>query len=644
MASLNQDNRLLRIDTPVGKDVFVATELHGEEAISELFQFSVDLLSTELEITPDKMVGQKVTVSIHYNKEHTRYINGIVNQFSAYGVVDGTRRYVASIVPTMWLLTLNRSSTIYAAKTTKDIVSDLLKSAGVDFKYDASTNDKREYCIQYQETDFEFVSRLLAEEGLSYYFTHQSGKHQLVIVDKNSQYLDCGEKKVDCEDENAGAATQLSRVISWQRQYQMHTGKLAMTGYLESTAGKGQNVSISTRNKTLKNLSKFQRDFHEAAVPYSMKAEMPDYGSKISQKKAGELILEAEESGFDVATGAGNCCTFQAGGRFELTHRLKSETGKYLLTHVSHEVIGTDDHNEYHNTFSCVPATTPVHPAPPANRLRINGPQLATVLEVKAGDSPGAADPQLMVKVRFYWDEKLSSCWVRVMQNYASSGEGAVFVPRLGSEVVVEFIGGDPDRPLIMGAVYNSENKAPQYSKTQSGFKTGSKNFNELRFDDKSGSEEIYMKAGKDFNFLVVNDETGEIQNDQTHTIKNDRTVTVEGNQTHTVKKDQKVTVSGDQKNKIDGAHKLEVGKDSTYKAGKTITIDAGTSITLKVGSSKIVIDNSGITFKGTKIKGTANATLEFKGNATAKFEGGALTDIKSGGMLNVKGSITKVN
>lgn len=668
MSSLNQDNRLLRIDTPVGKDVFVAVELHGEEANSELFQFNVELLSTEFEITAAQMVGQKVTASIHYLSDQTRYINGIVSQFCAYGVVDGVRRYTATIVPTMWLLTLSQSSTMHSGKTTKDIISAILKSASVDFKYNASANDKREYCIQYQETDFDFVMRLMAEEGLSYYFSHDNGKHELVIVDKNSQYVDCFEKQVDCEEENAGAATQLSRVTQWQRQFQMHTGKLAMTGYLESAAGKGQNTTISTRNSTLKNLSKLSREHHESAVPYAFKDELPDYGSKITQKKTAELILETEESGFDIASGASNCCTFMAGGRFELKHRIKSESGKYLITRVSHQVISNDGSNEYSNHFSCVPAATPVHLAPPANRMRINGPQLATVIEVKAGDSPGATDPQLMVKVRFYWDEKNESCWVRVMQNFATSAEGAVFVPRVDSEVVVAFIGGDPDRPLVTGAVYNSDNLAPQYSKTQSGFKTGVKNFNEFRFDDKNGEEEIYLKAGKDFNFLVVNDETGEIQNNQTlkvvkdrsitvdgkedKAVKLDRTVAVDGNEEKTVKQAQKLnvdgdqteTVKGDQNVAVKGAHELVVTGASKYKSSGAITIEASTSITLKVGSNKIVIDTSGITIKGMKVKATADTSMELKGSASAKFEGGGMTDIKSGGILNLKGSLTKIN
>ena len=653
MASLNQDNRLLRIDAPsVGKDAFVGVSLHGEEALSELFQFEVELISTDLEIEASKIVGYALTASIHFNTEHTRYINGVVSQFRALSVKDGTRTYLATIVPEAWLLTLNHGSAIYSQQTTKDIVSDVLRSAAVPFKYNASANDKRDYCIQFQETDFEFVSRLLAEEGLSYYFTHADGKHEMIIVDKNSQYVDCDESVVDCEEENAGAGASASRVTQWQRQYQMQTGKLSMTGYLESEAGKTQKNTVATRNKTLKTISKFERSFYENSVPYANTDGLSAYGKKISQKSTAELILENEESRFDIGTGGSNCCSFLSGGRFELKHRLKSESGKYLITRVTHSVSSSNSGSDYSNQFCCIPATTPIHPAPPSERIRIHGPQLATVVEVKAGDSANANDPQLMVKVKFHWDDAQTSCWVRIMQNFAGSGQGAVFVPRVDSEVVVEFLGGDPDRPLVTGAVYNSDNKAPQYSNTQSGFKTGDKNFNELRFDDKKDAEEIYVKAGKDLNYLVVNDETSEIQNNQSIKVVKDRAIDVEGKEDHTVKGDQSlsvdgsqtVKVKGDEKFAVTGAHELKVTGSSTYKSSGAITIQASTGITLKVGSNKITIDNSGITIKGTMVTAKADANMTLKGGATTKVEGGAMTDVKSSGMLNLKGSMTKIN
>lgn len=609
MPGISQDVRLLRIDTPLGDGIFMAVELQGEETISELFQFQVELVSTELGIEAVQLVGQKVTLALHYNSENPRYINGIVSEFCAGAMVDVLRSYHITVVPSLWLLTLSQGSAIHQAKTTRDIVSDYLGRVGVEFQYKASVADKREYCVQYQETDFEFVARLLAEEGLSYYFSHQQGSHELIIVDKNTQYFDCAEGVVEWEEANTGMSADLSRITEWQRHYQMHTGKLAMTGYLESAAGKGQNLTIATRNSTLNNLSRHRRHYHDNTVPYLRVNQLPQYGNTINQKKTAELMLEAEESGFDKSRGAGNCCSFAAGGRFELNHRLPSESGKYLLTRVSHFARSDNSGSDYHNRFVAVPATTPTHPAPPAHRLRINGPHLAAVIEVKAGESPGPGDPQLMVKVQLYWDEEQSSCWVRVMQHLAGNSQGSVFVPEIGSEVVVEFVGGDPDRPLVTGAVYNDKNKAPEYSNTQCGVKTAS---NEWRFDDHSGEEEVYFEAGKNLTSLVQNDESSEVVNDQNITVGNDQLT--------------------------------DIGNDQNITVGATLNIEAQTSICLKVGANTITIDSSGITLEASQIKGSADTAVEFKGGASAKLEGGGTTEVKAGGMLTIKGSLTKIN
>ena len=607
MPTLNQECRLLRIETPLGKDVFRLVELSGQESISALYQFELELISEDFEISPEKLLGKEVNASIHYHTEYTRHIHGYVSQFHAGAIVDAVRHYSLVVVPGIWPMSLNEKSAIYTEMKSADILWDLQAQHGGGYSYQQTQpGDIRDYCIQYQETDFEFFSRLLAEEGLSYYFTFDEGDHGVVIAGNDQAYADCAETDVEnIEDTSTdlGQIGLLSRITRWEREYKVHTGKLSMTGYLESAAGKGQNANIATRNKRLKNISKYQRSFHDSSVPYKMTEGLAGYGDNITQKKTAELILEAEEAGFDIVNGDSNCCTFFAGGRFTLKHRLKSESGKYLLTRVGHYAVDNGVDTYYANEFSAVPAAAGAHPhpSPPLKRLRIDGPHLATVTEVRAGTSANDIDPQLMVKVRFYWDQESSSCWVRVMQNYAGDSQGAVFVPRVGSEVVVEFLGGDPDRPLVMGAVYNSVNLAPEYSDSQSGFKTAR---NELRFDDSDEDESVYLEAGQDLNFLVNNDQAGEILNDQS----------------------------------------LTVGNDQTIDVGNNHLIEAGTSITLKVGSNKIVIDAGGITVKASAIKCTADTSVELKGNVSAKLEGGATAEVKAGGVLTVKGGLTLIN
>ncbi|MED5440305.1 MAG: phage baseplate assembly protein V, partial [Pseudomonadota bacterium] len=238
------------------------------------------------------------------------------------------------------------------------------------------------------------------------------------------------------------------------------------------------------------------------------------------------------------------------------------------------------------------------------------------------------------VKVTFPWNSAQNSCWVRVVQQFAGKGWGANFVPRVDQEVVISYINGDPDRPLVTGAVYNGTNAGPNYTSTQSGWKTMVKDseFNELRFDDKKGSEEIYMEAGKDHNWIIHNDQTGTVENDQTVTVKNDQKLTVEQNRTATVSKgNDTLTVSkGNQTTKVDsGNHSLKVSKGtSTIDAMGAIKITSKTSIELKVGANSIKIDQSGVQIKGTMLKAKASA----------------IGEVSAGGILTVKGALTKIN
>lgn len=275
-----------------------------------------------------------------------------------------------------------------------------------------------------------------------------------------------------------------------------------------------------------------------------------------------------------------------------------------------------------------------------------------------------------MVKVQFPWQSESNSCWLRVVQSYAGANWGASFVPRLEQEVLVDFINGDPDRPIVVGALYNCDNKGPKYTSTQSGFKTEATKFNELRFDDKKDAEEIYVEAGKDYNYIVHNDETGTIENDQSLTVTQNRTISItdgdesktlgkgnqtlsvagnqtngidgnqessiKGNQTNKVDGNQETTVKGNQKDTVKGSQTIAVTgsiKESSKgsiesKATQSIKLQANTSIELKVGGNSIKIDPSGITIKGTMIK----------------VQGTAMTEVKSSGILKMQGSLVQIN
>lgn len=627
MPILSQDHRLVRVDSPLGESRFIATYLAGQESISDLYQFDVELFSDDHGIKQSDLVGRALTLSVHNNGEQNpRIIHGYVNQFSAFDVDDsGLRCYRASVVPGLWFLTLSAKNRVFHEKNVRDILEEVFAGYKkvVAYKINLkSTHIQREYCVQFDETDFEFVHRLMAEEGISYFFKHARGKHELILTDSNLDYFDCCPEVI--EYDGGGSCPDKSSVHSWRRDYSCHTGGFEFRDYNEFTTEKDNLISRKTNNP-LNDVSSYQLQSY-GRYGLTANGNKHAFVNTINTDTV-DHSLEFHEAGFDVGSGTSDVVDFIAGGRFALEHSLTTETGKYLLTRV--KMIAADGNaraTSFQNEFTCVPVAVTPRPDPQAFRKRIDHPQLATVIEVKATESSGDDDLFTQVKVKFPWNTAQNTCWMRVTQSFAGKNWGANFVPRVGQEVVIQFINGDPERPLVTGAVYNGTNTAPKYTSTQSGWKTeyGQSQFNELRFDDKPGAEEIYMEAGKDHNFLIHNDQNGKVENNQTLEVLKNRSITVsEGNESTTVSKgDQSYTVStGNQTTTI------SKGQQTTEVQG-AITITSKTSIKLVVGASSIEMTPSGITLKSVKIESTASA----------------MSTVKAGGMLTLKGAVTMIN
>ncbi|WP_370981189.1 type VI secretion system Vgr family protein [Agaribacterium sp. ZY112] len=646
MSILNQDKRLIHIDTPLGKDAFIASEVSGDEYVSDLFRFELELYSDNHTVDQKDLVGKDLTVKLlNSGEDKPRFINGYVTHLAMLDVDgNGLRRYRAEIVPGFWFATLGSNNRVFHEKSAKDIITEVLgeysKVISLQLKLSA-TYLPREYCVQFDESDFDFVNRLMAEEGISYYFKHADGKHELVLADDAQDYFDAETDKI--EYDGGGSQPTKDTIHSWQRSFNYHTGGFEFKDYSEFTTTKDNKQEVKT-NSPLNSVSSYKHRQY-GLYNFEIDAEHKHKFKDSYNKGLNEYSMEAEEAGFDIAKGTSDVTVLAAGGRFEIDHPLSSEKGKYLLTHVHIVARDRNDQDSYFsNRFSCVPSSVVLRPAPSGFAKKIHSPQVATVLEVKATAASSSKDPYTQVKVKFPWNSAQNSCWVRVVQQFAGKGWGANFVPRVGQEVVISYINGDPDRPLVTGAVYNGTNEGPNYTSTQSGWKTeldGSK-FNEYRFDDKKGEEEIYMEAGKDHNWIIHNDQTGKVENDQTLEVKNNRSITVtdgneettiaKGNQSYTVSKgNQNVTVSkGNQTVKVDsGNHSLKIGKGScTIDAMKAIKISSKTSIELKVGGSSIKLDASGVQIKGTMVKAKASA----------------MGEVSAGGMMTVKGGITKIN
>ncbi len=687
--TIEQGDRWLSVDTPLGQDVLLISGLNGVERMSRPFEFRLDLLSQDGSLKPSDILGKSVTVTIKRPSSDPRYINGIVRRFSVGPMATrDLRSYSAEIVPEFWLLSQTVDFKIFQSKTAVAIIEDVFKACSFTAYRKGAMNEthaEREYCVQYGESCLDFTQRLMQEEGIYYYFEHKDGEHTMVLSDHVSGYGD-----VDEEEVTYNTDTMLSRAVNnWRPRYEFQSGKWVQRDF--DFENPGNVKSLEAESDTSVDVSAFSsyERFH--------------YPGGYVQKSNGTMLTKVRmtelEGRYEIIDGDGDLASFYPGGKFTLKNEpvTGASNNQFVLTSVSHSasggtlVSGMAGGESYSNSFSCVPADTVFRPARETPKPMVHGPQTAIVVGQSGQEI--YCDKYGRVKVQFHWDrygksDENSSCWVRVAQMWSGKNWGTIFTPRVGMEVVVEFLDGDPDRPLVVGTVYNGDNGTPytlDSNKTQSGILTRSSTggstdtANELRFEDKKGSEEIFFHAEKDFKREVENDDTLDvgndqtitIENDRTETVKNDETITIENNRTETVKADETVTIEGDRSDTVQGDSSETIQGDATYdvtgdhaltvssgdrkvtvssgddtltantgnitikaSAGK-ITMEAMQGIELKVGSNSVKIDMSGVTINGTLVKASATgaATLE-----------GAMATVQGSGVLALKGGIIKIN
>lgn len=683
MGTMTQDDRPIAVETPLGKDKLLLGSFSGEECLSGLFNFSLSMLSEDGGIKPKDIVGKPVDFFVRLPSGKERWFNGIVNSFHYSGKDDRVFNYRAGVVPRLWLLTRGSDCRVHECdgqKDAKQIIDALLKELGFsDYKWDLKrTLGKREYCVQYRETHFDFFSRLLEEEGVYYYFKHEKGKHLLVLTDHIDGVYDCPDTEVRMLS-NLSQPERTDSLRAWSHDYEFTSGKWSHTDY---------DFEKPTSSLMSESKSKVSLTGNSALEFYDFPGDFLEKGL------GGDLVklrMEEEESGHDTASGRSICHKFSPGARFTLLqHHDKSEAGaKWVITAVEHHAnLGGDyfssaSHTDeiYQNSFRVIPAEVVFRPPRVRSKPRLMGIQSAVVVG-PAGDEI-YTDKYGRIKVQFPWDRKgknddKSSLWIRVATPWAGKQWGMIHIPRIGYEVVVSFLEGDPDRPVVTGMLYNADNMPP-YSlpdnKTQSGIKTHSSkdgsdaNFNEIRFEDKKDSEEIYVHAEKDLNCVVENNETRKVgfedkqDGDQTIEVYNNQIMKVgtagckDGSQTEEIFKNRTCTIkTGNDTYSLDmgnrqqtikmGNDTLEIkmgnrsttislGNDTTKISLGKSTTEAMQSIEMKVMGSSIKIDPTGITIKGPMIKIQGDAMAEMKA---------PMTTVSGDAMLTMKGGITMIN
>lgn len=601
----------------------------GTEELGRPFLFHLAMTAGEVRGNVQNLIGS--TASIKFvaqsqqeqgedSKDH--YIHAIVTRVVSEGLARGSYHYSIELRPWIWLLTRVEDCKIFQNTAPFDIVTKVFRDAGFsdfqDSRQNASGSTVLDYCVQYRESSFDFVTRLMEEFGFYYFFKHESSKHTLVFADDPNAHTELS-KAIPFQFDTTEHRTVEDHAWEWTSDYALHSGKYTFRDY---------NFTTPTLDLTSKSIKPATHQ-HASFEVYEYPGLYDETG--LGQTLA-DLRMQAIAADRALFQGVSNSRELHAGWRFKLEkHKDAAMNRGYLIvrseitTSIAEGMSTKENEGEkldtYRVTLHAIPGDVPFRLHRKTKRPMIRGPQTAKVVG-PSGDEI-YTDQYGRVKVKFHWDRADSSdeertCWIRVAQSWAGAGWGSIIIPRVGMEVVVEFLEGNPDRPLITGIVYNATQTVPYGlpgEKTKSTWKTnsstGGSGFNELRFDDKAGSEEIFFQAQKDYNKKVLNDETVSVKKNTTTTVE-------EGNRSVTVSQgNDSLTVST-------GNHSI------TISAGKS-DVTAATSITLTSGASTIKISPTGVEITAPQVKVTATATMSLQASASMTVNGGASLSLTAG-------------
>lgn len=664
---ITQQDRLFHLDTPLGGDVLITRSFNGSEGLSQLFHFHLVLASEDHNIDFDEVLRKPATLGIRQSDGTTfRYFNGIISRIVQQPQPGRLAIYHAELVPWVWLLTLTSNCLIYQNKTVPEVIQATFdKYKFRDYRLELTGKHLAwEYCSQYRESAFAFVARLMEIEGMYYYFEHEQSKHTLVITDNRSTHKPCPFESTFRFDRVVGPGYKhdADTIYEWTPAKKVRPGKYAHRDYNfekpDDTLAAHMDALQEAQSEG------WSEDAGEQDLEQDEKKfEMYDYPGEYEHREEGEdwarLRIEEQETDYDVADGVSNCRSMLPGYKFDLVDHFRQDQNRsYLTNRVSHSgeegtLIGGGDTSAatYENKFTCLPADVQFRPPRATRKHQMLGSQTAFVV-----GPPGEeihTDNYGRVRVKFHWDRKKgraedSSCWMRVMQPWTGAQFGYQWIPRIGQEVVVDFLEGDPDRPIITGCVYN-QNSMPPYTlpnkKTVSGIRSRStkngtdQNYNEIRLDDNIGEELFSMQAENDMYVLVKRDESEVIKRDCNLQVGRDRNKQIGGNQRLKVKGDQQELIEGNQQRTVRGNElevvqgncEISVGGDLVLAAagGQYFSVQ-GEAVGQVGGSRNLQVDGSD------KLRVTGTVQLEVGGDIHLKSAGAIIIQ---GAQVSLKGS-----
>ncbi len=556
------------------------------------------------------------------------YINGFLNSFSQGGteLIEAGKTgvtlaiYRATLVPWMWFLTCRQDSRIFQNKSVPDIIQEVFKGQGfADFRLQLNGDFKsREYCVQYRESNFDFVSRLMEEEGIFYFFEHEETKHTLVMANHHSSFKLLPKfPTVYYQPQEKGFQTE-EMIKEWNVRQIVRPAIYTLRDFNFETPHTDLTSQVSGKDER--------------------KYEVYDYPGEYEKRGEGDRLvnirLEEGETSLLEISGKSNCLAFVSGYRFDLKDHYRRDLNKsYVLTGFScrcdqtNSFRSTDEHAaglfEYSNQFQCIPYPIPFRPPRMTPTPVVHGSQTAMVVGPKGEEI--YADKYGRVKVQFHWDRlgqenDKSSCWIRVSQGWAGKGWGMMAIPRIGQEVIIDFLEGNPDQPIITGRVYNADSMPPYNlpqemtkSTVKSNSSKGGDGFNEIRFEDKKGSEQVFIFAQRN--------QDNRTQSDSLEFVGQDRHLIVKRDQFEIVEGDQHLRAKGDKNEKVEGTASLNAGTNIQIKVGQNYALDSGTEVHIKAGMNLVIESGTTLTLK----------------------VGGNFININSGGVF-IKGSMVMIN
>ena len=596
-----QQDRPFKVSSPLPFDTLLFYRMTGEEELARAFRYELELLSEDDAISMDDLLGNPMQVSVQCPSQgQERYFHGLVSRFGLVGYVNRLALYRAELRPWLWFLNRTADCRIFQDQNVPDIAAQIFRENGFsDFENLCSGSYvPRGYCVQYRESDFDFVSRLFEQEGIYYYFTHQAGKHTLVMADSVTGHQRCAiEGAIPyLNRRSAGGAPEQEYVDDWQVERVVRPGTYVHTDF-DFTKPRADLTGSGAVSRP-HGLADFE------VFDYPALTDEHDQSDTYARTRIEELQVSYEE-----AMGTTNCRAFTAGCLFQLDGFPRSDQNReHLLKAITYR-LDSDDYQTTDNApprgfearFRALSSQEPFRPARITPKPVVKGPQTAIVVGQQGEEI--WTDQYGRVKVQFHWDrygkrDENSSCWVRVSQAWAGKTWGGIQIPRIGQEVIVDFLEGDPDRPIITGRVYNNDQMPPYglpANMTQSGVKSRSTkggsgdNFNEIRFEDKKGAEQVYIHAEKNQDNVVENDETTQVGHDRTENVGNDETITIGHNRTETVGNNETISIGNNRTESVGKDESISIGNNRTESVGKDESITIGKTRTEAVGADESV-------------------------------------------------------